>query len=195
MTTLVGIDEVGLGALAGPAVVAAVEIEDGVVLGVKDSKKIHNRLRMRELARQIKKKSRWAIFEASAQEINEHGIKACWRKLVRLACIQFQHSDDIWIDGSRDAQVESRLSDGLGICIHFLIRGDQKMYQISAASIVAKAYRDALMTKLHRMYSEYEWSKNVGYGTPDHISSIRQFGLSPQHRTLFCRNISCDLLS
>ena len=75
-----------------------------------------------------------------------------------------------------------------GIPYECVVKGDSKVPCISAASILAKVHRDRLMISLGREHSEYLWEKNVGYGTPDHITAIRNSGLTKHHRKTFCQN-------
>ena len=175
---IAGVDEVGRGCLAGPVVSAAVMFKSGIDLrGIKDSKKINfsNRLR---LADYIKKNSYYAVGIASVDEIFKYNIlKASLLSMKRAIEKLPKKPGLILIDGSFAPEGIKNYKT--------IINGDQKVKCISAASIVAKNYRDLLMIKLSEKFKNYAWEKNFGYGTKDHINGLKKFGITSHHRKGF----------
>ena len=180
-----GVDEVGRGSVAGPVVVGAVVFADNCkkIIGIKDSKKLSRKQRER-LEPKIKK---WAlavgIGQAEPDEIDKNGIIWGLNKAAELATRQVIKKikvSQISIDGPKTMGLEK-----LGIKVIPIIDGDEKIYEIAAASIVAKVYRDKLLRKLAKKYSGYGWETNVGYGTKKHVEAIKKLGLTPFHRKTF----------
>lgn len=180
-----GIDEVGRGAFAGPVVTAAVifpknyVFKDTELHQINDSKLLSSKKR-ESLALKIKEEALcYSITEIPVSYINNYGIgKAAqlgFYKSVKSLC----HKADFYLI---DAFYISRLHKKLQ---KPLIHGDQLSISIAAASIIAKGYRDALMTKLHDSAANYDFATNKGYGTAFHRAQIAKFGLSPYHRTSF----------
>jgi ribonuclease HII len=178
---VVGVDEVGRGCLAGPVVAGAVSFlsDHAIFDGVYDSK--HVSLKNREI---LDKKIRASgasigIGEVSAAIIDEIGIVSATKLAMRQACEKIEH-DVILVDGPSTLDLNT-------MCAHVeaIIKGDQKVYSIAAASIVAKVYRDALITRLGLEYPLYAWQNNKGYGTRAHMEAIKKFGLTPLHRRSF----------
>ncbi len=203
---VVGMDEVGRGAFAGPMVAAAVVLpKDFPTTGINDSKLLSAPKR-ELLARIIKEKAiSFAIVEVSVAYINEHGIgkagELAFLKLAaKLVCksnffaetredyveILKQVQNDMQQDPSTcfliDAFVMKEISEQRQQAI---IKGDQKSFSIAAASIIAKVYRDELMSTLDQRYDHYNFKKHKGYGTAEHRLAIKQFGLCDLHRTSF----------
>ena len=175
---IAGVDEVGRGCLAGPVVSAAVILKNGIDLKhIKDSKKINfsNRLK---IANYIKKNSCYAIGTASVDEIFKFNIlKSSLLSMKRAVEKLSKKPDLILIDGNFSPE-------GLKNC-KTIINGDEKVKCISAASIVAKTYRDLLMIKLSEKFNNYAWERNFGYGTKEHLSSLKKFGITSHHRKGF----------
>lgn len=190
---IVGIDEVGTGALAGLVVVAGCAIADGAVVGVRDSKMVAEANRYR-LATEIRAKAEWtALAERNIESINERGIRACWRECIAdvasAARARFPEAHII-IDGQADQQlVQSRLGKREGWNLEFRVGADRMVYQVSAASLIAKTYRDRAMAALASAYPAYDFAKNKGYGSLQHRAALRQYGMCPLHREKFCRKI------
>lgn len=185
---IAGVDEVGRGPLAGPIVSAAVILDLNIredkdlILKINDSKKINEKTR-EELDIIIKKKALYYNIVAIDNEtIDKMGIAWCNNEVLNRA-VSGIHAD-----------FDLALSDGYRIkkCpidnIH-VIKGDSKSASIACASIIAKVYRDRLMKKYHEIYPEYGFSKNVGYGTKEHIESIMKYGITEIHRKSFLKNI------
>ena len=175
---IAGVDEVGRGCLAGPVVSAAVILKDGIDLkDIKDSKKISfsNRLKMADY---IKKNSHYAIGVASVNEIFKLNIlKASLLSMKRAIEKLLEKPDLILIDGTFAPEGIKNYKT--------IVNGDEKIKCISAASIVAKTYRDLLMIKLSEKFKNYAWERNFGYGTKDHISGLKKFGITSHHRKGF----------
>ncbi len=175
---IAGIDEVGCGSLAGPVVAAAVVLRvEGGVKGAVDSKLLSASQRT-EIAERVRQRAlALGIGAASAREIEQLNVRratalAMERALKRLPFIP----DCVLIDG----RPQPSLGDHLAI-----VKGDRKCQSIACAAIVAKVVRDDLMARLDRIYPEYGWDHNVGYGTPDHRAAIDRLGATPHHRRTF----------
>lgn len=176
-----GLDEVGRGAFAGPVVVGAVIFPKDVELpeGIVDSKLLSAKKR-EILDVEIKNIAHcWAIGEIGVSEINKYGIgkatQMAFRKTLRLCSVQ---ADYVLIDAFYikhfNRKRQKAVKDGDKICA-----------SISAASIIAKVYRDDLMVKLHQKYPQYGFSKHKGYGTLKHRQALKKHGLSRIHRKSF----------
>jgi len=178
---IVGVDEAGRGPLAGPVYAAAVILpEDFTHPLLDDSKKItyKKRLILRDFI--IKAALSWAVASIDNQEIDKINIlnatiKAMHKALDRLN----QKPDLIIIDGNRFKKYKD-------IEHKTIVAGDSKYACIAAASILAKTFRDEYMEQIHKLYPQYNWLKNKGYGTFEHRQAILKYGLSPFHRKKFC---------
>ncbi|PIR58775.1 MAG: ribonuclease HII [Candidatus Pacebacteria bacterium CG10_big_fil_rev_8_21_14_0_10_56_10] len=185
--SVVGIDEVGRGCLAGPVVAAAVIFpwDHQPLTGINDSKKLtpFQRARLdtavRASAREV------AIGQASVSVINKHGITAATQRAIKAALFQLGDVDQILIDGPQQPEFRHVYP----VPHKFIIKGDQQVYSIAAASIVAKVYRDSLMVKLAPRFPAYGWERNKGYGTNEHRSGIYKQGLCSYHRLQFVRKL------
>ncbi len=177
-TITAGIDEVGRGCLAGPVVSAAVILKKGINLDLlKDSKKISFNKRL-EISEHIKSHSHYAIGLASVEEILNLNILQASLLSMKRAFEQLKVKPDLTlIDGNF---APSGLNN-----YKTIINGDEKIKVISAASIIAKVYRDKLMIKLARKFSNYSWERNFGYGTKAHLEGLRKFGITLHHRKGF----------
>ena len=173
-----GVDEVGRGCLAGPVVSAAVILNKKINLElIKDSKKINFQNRLK-LAKYIKNNSCYAIGIASVKEIFKLNIlKASLLSMNRAINKLSKRPELILIDGPFAPKGISKYKT--------IIKGDEKIKCISAASIVAKAYRDLLMIKLSEKYKNYAWERNFGYGTKAHMDGLKKFGITSHHRKAF----------
>jgi len=180
-SAICGLDEVGRGSFAGPVVVGAVIFPKNckISYGVADSKLLKPKAR-ELLAKQIKiHAASWSVAEISVKKINKLGIgnatQMAFRKALRLLTVK---PDFVLIDAfyikHRDKRYQKAVKDGDKICA-----------SISAASIIAKVYRDELMKKMNRKYPEYGFDKHKGYGTKLHQEMIRLHGLSIIHRKSF----------
>lgn len=181
----VGVDEVGLGCLAGPIFAAAVVITNYYwpeIDQLRDSKVIGPRKRI-FLARRIKEECKWAIGRAEVAEIDEFGLRFAHAKAIERAVTALQRKHvpvpAVVVDG--DA-FDLELGD---LPLRFIRHGDDLIPPISAASIIAKVARDAYMTELAEEYPMYGWENNAAYGTEDHKAAMLEHGLSPHHRRSF----------
>ncbi len=175
---IAGVDEVGRGCLAGPVVSAAVILNSKIDLKlIKDSKKINFQNRIK-IAQIIKQNSYYAIGTASVEEIFKFNIlQAALLSMKRAINKLEKKPDQVLIDGQF---APSGLSN-----FKTIIRGDEKIKCIGAASIIAKTYRDLLMIKLSEKFTHYAWERNFGYGTKDHLEGLKKFGISSHHRKGF----------
>ncbi len=165
--------------MAGPVVAAAVIIPDGIALaGVRDSKKMTAGARETAFSDICARALAMGIGVVSHDYIDRFNILKATLEAMRQAV------------SALDPQPEFLLVDGihmipLPVPQRCLKKGDQISRSISAASVVAKVYRDRIMHSYHRMYPIYDFGRNKGYGTRRHLSALRQYGPSPIHRKSF----------
>ena len=174
-----GVDEAGRGPLAGPVFAACVVLrDDHAIRGLADSKKL-SPARREELAVQIRSRAAaWAIASASVEEIDTHNILRASLLAMRRAVERLTlEPHEVLVDGLHCPQ--------LRFPVRAVVRGDDTIAAISAASILAKTARDALMLELHARYPDYGFDRHKGYPTPDHLAALRHFGVSPVHRRSF----------
>ena len=173
-----GVDEVGRGCLAGPVVSAAVILKETINLKlIKDSKKIPFKKRI-EIAEHIKLNSTYAIGVASVEEILSLNIlQAALLSMKRAIDTLSIKPESILIDGNFAPKGLKNYKT--------IINGDEKIKSISAASIIAKVFRDQLMIKLSEKFQNYAWERNFGYGTKAHIEGLKKFGITSHHRKGF----------
>ena len=174
-----GVDEVGRGSLIGPVYAAAVifkkNIKDKEII---DSKKI-KKTKREIISKYIKKNSIWAIGSASLKEIENFNILNASLLAMKRAIKKLKIKPNlILIDGNKSPKIKNCL-------IKTVIKGDQKIKEISAASIIAKVSRDKLMNKMSKKFKKYKWDLNAGYGTKDHIKAIKKYGITKFHRKTF----------
>jgi len=176
---IAGVDEVGRGCLAGPVFAAAVILNNNInKKGIKDSKKISFNKRIL-LSKYIKKNSTFAIAFASVEEIDKLNIlNASLLSMKRALNKLKQKPSMIYIDGIFAPK-------NLKTKYKTFIKGDEKIISIAAASIVAKVARDQFMIDLGRNFPEYKWNKNFGYGTAEHLKSLKKYGITKHHRKKF----------
>ncbi len=176
---IAGVDEVGRGCLAGPVFAAAVILNNNInTKGIKDSKKISFKNRIR-LSQYIKKNSIFAVAFASVEEIEKLNIlNASLLSMKRALNKLKQKPSMIYIDGMFSPK-------NLKIKHKTFVKGDEKITSIAAASIVAKAARDQFMIKLGKNFPQYKWNKNFGYGTDEHLKSLKKYGVTKHHRKKF----------
>lgn len=177
---IAGCDEAGRGCLAGPVVAAAVVLPDNIEIeGINDSKKLTplQRLKLRDVI--INTALDYAIALVDNDVIDEINILNASILAMHKSIEQLKTKPDILlIDGNRFKQYKD-------IPHECVIKGDSQYAQIAAASILAKTYRDELMTKLSAQYPHYEWNNNKGYPTQKHVKAILSNGLTPLHRKTF----------
>ena len=175
---LAGVDEVGRGCLAGPVVSAAVILKKSINLELlKDSKKITFKKR-EKISEHIKDNSYYAIGIASVEEILNLNILQASLLSMKRAIERLAVKPSLTlIDGNFAPKGLKNYKN--------IIKGDEKIKVISAASIVAKVYRDRFMIRLSEKFSNYAWERNFGYGTKDHLEGLKKFGITSHHRKGF----------
>jgi len=170
-----GLDEAGRGSLCGPVVAAAVMLNPRRrIVGLDDSKKLSPERRF-ELAIRIREHALcWAVAEIDNARIDAWNIYQASRQAMMAAVSQLQLVPDyLLLDAIEiDLAIEQRA----------LIHGDARSVSIAAASILAKVERDRIMGEFHEVYPQYGCAQNKGYGTPEHLEALRQFGPTPIHR-------------
>lgn len=167
-----GIDEAGRGALAGPLAVAACVLEREIA-GLNDSKKLTAK-RREELFNQIVENSEFLIVYFSNKEIDELGLSECLRRALRLFKSHFADCELLY-DGNTN----------YGTGIKTMVGADGKVAQVSAASILAKVSRDALMNAWDGVHAGYGYAAHKGYGTKVHVGAIAARGYCDIHRKSF----------
>ena len=171
-----GVDEAGRGPLAGSVFAAAVILDpNNPIKGLRDSKKLSEAKRD-QLAIQIKKHAlSWSIAEASVQEIDQINILQATMLAMQRAVEGLSVQPTLaLIDGNRCPK--------LAMAAHAIVKGDDKVEAISAASILAKTARDAALMELHQQYPDYAFDQHKGYPTALHLERLRAHGVSPVHR-------------
>jgi ribonuclease HII len=174
-----GIDEAGRGPLAGPVVAAAVILPEEITLrGVRDSKKMSPNARNEAFTLIERSAIDISIAVVSPREIDLINILQATRKAMKQAVLHLDPQPDfLLIDGTHpvDLPIDQR-------CIK---NGDERSLSISAASVMAKVYRDRMMCSYHNLYPQYGFSSNKGYGTQGHLDAIVRYGPCSIHRVTF----------
>ena len=176
---IAGVDEVGRGSLIGPVYASAVILKKECdIKKLKDSKQLTKKKR-EILNKYIKKNSYWSIASASKKEIEKLNILNATLLAMQRAIKKLKKKPKIvLIDGNRIPKMKN-------YNLKYVIKGDKKIPQISAASIIAKVSRDNLVKKISKNFMKYHWIRNCGYGTRDHLSAIKKFGITKHHRKTF----------
>ena len=177
-----GIDEVGRGPLAGPVVTACVIMPyDEMIDGVFDSKKISKKKR-EQLFEEIKTKAiAYSITLEDVGVIDEINILNATKKSMQNSFNSLKVKPDLLlVDAVKLNIAEKEMA---------IIKGDATSYAIACASILAKVYRDRLMEDYAKIYPNYDFENNVGYGTKKHIEGIKSYGITPIHRLSFLSKI------
>jgi ribonuclease HII len=174
-----GIDEAGRGPLAGPVVAAAVILGPARrIAGLADSKVLPAQ-RREELAVRIREHAiAWAVAEATVDEIDRLNILQATLLAMQRAVGRLRVAPEY-------ALVDGNQMPRLGIPGHAIVAGDASERCISAASILAKTARDALMRQLDEQHPGYGFARHMGYGTPEHLASLRRLGPCVLHRRSF----------
>jgi ribonuclease HII len=176
---IAGVDEVGVGPLAGPVVAAAVILPVGLDLpGLNDSKRVPKNARER-LASSIREHAvSYAIAEVTPEEVDRLNVYHASLEAMRRAVHGLAVGPDHLL-------VDARKVPGVTIPQTPLVKGDASEACIAAASIIAKVYRDALMCDLERRHPGYGFDRHKGYGTQQHLAALRRLGPSAVHRRSF----------
>ncbi len=173
---IAGVDEVGRGCLAGPVTAAAV-ILNHPIAGLTDSKKLSAKQRM-QLSVIIKQDALFSFGNVQNDEIDEINIHQATLKAMHEAIINLPITPDlIYVDGKFTPNVEVNCEAVIG--------GDMLISEISAASIIAKVYRDEIMTELDKKFPVYGFASNKGYGTAQHLAALKNSGYTKFHRLSF----------
>lgn len=212
---VIGVDEVGRGAFAGPLVAGACALKIAndysflpsiEQLGINDSKQLSSKKR-EQLDPAIKSHFFWAIGETDVAYINRFGIQKATEKAFRQAVVKLLYQV-LASNTPGNSPAMMKLSDIEHIKPYVfldafkvkyipivglthqqnIIKGDQKSITIAAASVVAKIYRDAMMTDLSKEFIQYKWHENKGYGSEFHREKIKELGLTKYHRVMFCKS-------
>lgn len=176
---IAGVDEVGRGCLAGPVVVAAVILDPNrPIKGLRDSKKLSAKKR-EELAQEIKEKAlAWSVAAMGPEVIDKINILQATLLAMKAAVEKLPVEPDfVQVDGNKLPKWKW-MSEAV-------VKGDDKVEWISAASIIAKTTRDAYMCKIAKLYPQYGFEHHVGYGTAEHIKALKAYGPTPIHRKTF----------
>lgn len=179
---IVGLDEVGRGPVAGPLTVGAIVLPPSPrIPGLNDSKQLSPEKRQ-ELADVIKHVAlAWAVDHTEPSDVDAHGMTACLRaafaRVIKAVEAQGIRVSTVLLDGN-PLHVDPREVN--------VVKGDAVCASISAASIVAKVERDALMDQWALKYPAYGFEHNKGYASAEHIAAIKEHGLCPLHRVSFC---------
>jgi ribonuclease HII len=186
--TIIAWDEAGFGSLCGSMFVACVHFPINFAVPktlekVNDSKKLSESLRM-SLATEIKKHAQYHIIKIDIDQINTGS--PYWLRFSEakqyIDAGNFSSSAVVIFDGDRSIADISIRSESL-------IKGDSKSFSIASASILAKAAKDEEMIYLDKIYPQYSFASNKGYGTAEHIGAIKKYGTSPVHRTGYCSKL------
>jgi len=179
MKNTAGVDEVGRGSLIGPVYAAAVILNKNININLlKDSKSIKKKKR-ETLSKYIKNNSTWAIAKASKNEIERINILQASLLAMKRAIKKLKKKpSQILVDGNKIPKMKKYKMKAV-------IKGDSKIPAISAASIVAKVARDNFIISLSKKNKGYNWDKNFGYGTKQHLKAIKKLGITKHHRKTF----------
>tara|TARA_B100000963_G_scaffold276435_1_gene244744 strand:- start:497 stop:1057 length:561 start_codon:yes stop_codon:yes gene_type:complete len=179
MKIIAGVDEVGRGSLIGPVYAAAVILNKSADEKLFKDSKILSKNKREILAKYIKKNSTWAIGKASVVEIEKKNILYASLLAMERAIKKLKKKPNlVLIDGNKLPKMKKYK-------LKYVIKGDQKIPSISAASIIAKVTRDRMISNLAKRFRGYYWDQNCGYGTKQHLKAIKDLGITPQHRKTF----------
>ena len=178
---IAGIDEAGRGPLAGPVVAAAAILPRTFRRHktLTDSKQLSEQQR-EEIYAELTSLPEfyWAVGVSDVEVIDQYNIlRATWRAMQIALDHLYIYPDHVLVDGLRVPL--------MGVKQTAIVKGDAKSYSIAAASVIAKVTRDRMMVKLHEQFPQYNFAQHKGYGTPEHLAALGQYGPSPVHRKSF----------
>ena len=180
---IAGIDEAGRGPLAGPVVIGCVIMKpESFIEYVNDSKKVSETKREMLYEKITNEAVTWSTGIVWQDEIDEINILNATKKALTMAIDKLDVKPDVILVDALD-KIDTR-----GIKYISVIKGDAKIYSISAASIIAKVTRDRIMREYDEVYPEYGFAGHKGYGTAKHIQAIKEYGICPLHRKTFTKN-------
>lgn len=176
---LCGVDEAGRGPLAGPVYAAAVILNPlRPIEGLADSKVLSEKKRL-QLFDEIKQHAlAWAIARAEVEEIDQINI-------LQASLLAMKRAIELLAITPTEVQVDGNKCPKISLPVKAIVKGDSKVKEISAASILAKVARDAEMVRLHEIYPQYDFAKHKGYPTASHMEKLVQFGVLSCHRRSF----------
>ena len=179
MKIIAGIDEVGRGSLIGPVYAAAVILNKSINKKLLKDSKTLTKSRREILSKYVKKNSIWALGRASVKEIERINILNASLLAMKRAVKKLKKKPIlVLVDGNKSPQIKNYK-------FKTIIKGDQKIPSISAASIIAKVARDKMITNLGKKFIGYRWDLNFGYGTKQHLRAIKNLGVTAHHRKTF----------
>lgn len=180
---IAGIDEAGRGPLAGPVVCACVVMpleKEKMIEQVNDSKQLSSKKREKLYDEIVKVALDYTIIEIDEKTIDEINVLNATKLGMKRALESLKIKPDIVLIDAVKIDSDIRQEN--------IIKGDTLSYNIAAASILAKVYRDRLMIKLSEKYPQYNFAKHKGYGTREHINALKIYGKCPIHRESFIKN-------
>jgi ribonuclease HII len=183
---VIGVDEAGRGPLAGPVVAAAVVLGPSIPTGLDDSKRL-SAARRAKLETAIRASCCWAVAVVEPEEIDRLNIfiatmEAMTRAVAALTAAMAAPISEVLIDGNMTPQ--GRCADWTWPA-RAIVGGDGIEPAISAASIIAKEWRDRMMMEAAKAHPHYGWERNKGYGTAEHMAALQEHGATPLHRRSF----------
>lgn len=179
-TLIAGVDEVGRGPLAGPVVVACVIMPtDNLIEGVDDSKKLSEKKREMLYPIILEKAICYNIVCIDEKTIDDINILEATKLAMKRSIMEMQTVPEVVLIDAVKLDVPLKTVS--------IIKGDQRSYNISCASIIAKVFRDRLMNEYALTYPEYGFERNKGYGTAEHIRALEEHGATPIHRKTFIK--------
>ena len=179
MKIIAGVDEVGRGSLIGPVYASAVILKKSINPKLLKDSKLLSKKEREYLSSYIKKNSIWSIGKASVKEIDKINILEASLLAMKRAIIKLKKKPSlVLIDGNKLPNLKN-------YNLKSVVKGDQKIPSISAASIIAKVTRDKMITNLGKKFKGYFLNQNFGYGTKQHLKAIKKFGITIHHRKSF----------
>ncbi len=179
--SVAGIDEVGRGPLAGPVVTACIIVpRDKLILGVNDSKKVSEKKREKLYDQLMEAALYVRTGWKTPQEIDRVNILNATKAAMEEAAAGAEGAHFL-VDAVTGLKLPGQTTS--------IIHGDANSYMIAAASIIAKVTRDRYMIELDKKYPQYGFARNKGYGTPEHVAALKQYGPCPEHRRSFIQGI------